>query len=99
MVGRPRLNTPERRKNILASKAKWRDTNREYYRLQKRLHANLPDCKARRRELREQTRSAPSAPPTWTPETLAPEGTLWDWYDPNPVVPPGDPEMHFKEPS
>jgi len=74
MVGRPRLSTPERRKNILASKAKWRDANREYYRAQKRELTNRPEYKERRKELREQKR----APPPEQNET-----TLWDWYKAN----------------
>ncbi len=102
MAGRPRLNTPERRQNILTSKAKWRDANREYYRLQKRLHANLPECKARRRELREQTRHTNVVRPAPTPENPAPtphECTLWAWYNAHATVPPEAPRMHFKDPS
>ena len=71
-VGRPRLTTPERRRRILASKAKWRDENREYYRAQKRAIAQCPESKARRKELREQRRVVP---PTRD------ETTLWNWYD------------------
>jgi hypothetical protein len=71
MVGRPRLSTPERRKNILASKAKWRDANREYYRAQKRELTNRLEYKERRKELREQMR---------TPPLEQNETTLWDWY-------------------
>ena len=71
MVGRPRLSTPERRKNILASKAKWRNANREYYRAQKRELTNRLEYKERRKELREQKR----VPPPEQNET-----TLWDWY-------------------
>ena len=99
MAGRPRLNSPERRKNILASKARWRDANREYYRLQKRVHAGLPESKAKRRALREQMRPAPSALPTQTPE--APdktESTLWDYYTQESEMAPGGPEMHFSTP-
>ena len=50
--GRPRLPTPERRRNILASKAKWKLANREYYLEQKRELANRVEYLARRRELR-----------------------------------------------
>ena len=50
--GRPRLSTPERRLNNLASKAKWRENNREYYLNQKRELARRPEYLARRRELR-----------------------------------------------
>ena len=77
MVGRPRLSTPERRRNILASKAKWREANRDYYREQKRLLSNRPEYKERRKELREQRRSPPPAPP------LQDETTLWAWYKAN----------------
>ena len=75
MVGRPRLSTPERRKNILASKAKWRDANREYYRAQKRELTNRPEYKERRKELREQQRAPP--PPEQN------ETTLRAWYKAN----------------
>ena len=56
--GRPRLPTPERRRNVLASKAKWRHENYEYYLNQKRELANRPEYLTRRRELRatKQTR-------------------------------------------
>ena len=54
--GRPRLATPERRQNILASKAKWRENNREYYLLQKRQLASRPEYLARRRELWAQSK-------------------------------------------
>ena len=50
--GRPRLPTPERRRNILASKAKWRLENYEYYINQKRELACRPEYLARRRYLR-----------------------------------------------
>ena len=66
MVGRPRLPSPERRSNILASKAKWRNQNRAYYRLQKRVNANLPESKAERKALREQMRPALNVPPAQT---------------------------------
>ena len=49
--GRPRLPTPERRRNVLASKAKWRHENYEYYLNQKRELANRPEYLKRRREL------------------------------------------------
>ena len=56
--GRPRLPTPQRRQNILNSKAKWRSENREYYLQQKRQLACRPDYLARRRELtREKSRA------------------------------------------
>ena len=86
MVGRPRLSTPERRRNILASKAKWRDANRDYYREQKRLLTNRPEYKERRKELREQRRSSPPAPPTQD------EPTLWAWYNTNIQSAPSGPE-------
>ena len=72
MAGRPRLSTPERRRNILASKAKWREANREYYREQKRELTNRPEYKERRKELRERKRDA--IPPEQD------EATLWAWY-------------------
>ncbi len=50
--GRPRLPTPERRRNVLASKAKWRHENYEYYLNQKRELANRPEYLKRRRELK-----------------------------------------------
>ena len=50
--GRPRLTTPERRRNVLASKAKWRLENYEYYLNQKRELAHRPEYLTRRRELR-----------------------------------------------
>ena len=50
--GRPRLSTPERRRNVLASKAKWRLENYEYYLNQKRELAHRPEYLTRRRELR-----------------------------------------------
>ena len=100
MVGRPRLNTPERRSNILASKSRWRDANREYYRLQKRAHASIPESKAKRRALREQLRSAPSAIPTQTPEQSneTTENTLWDYYAQESRMAPGGTETHFSTP-
>ena len=55
--GRPRLSTPERRRNILASKAKWRQNNREYYLKQKRELASRPEYLARLRELRAMKRT------------------------------------------
>ena len=54
--GRPRLPTPERRRNMLASKAKWRLENREYYLQQKRELSGRPEYLNRRRELRAQQR-------------------------------------------
>ncbi len=78
MVDRPRLSTPERRRNILASKAKWRNAHMEYYRAQKRELTNRPEYKERRKELREQKRVQDGAPPPKQNET-----TLWAWYDPN----------------
>ena len=60
--GRPRLPTPQRRQNILDSKAKWRSENREYYLQQKRQLACRPDYLARRRELnREKSRAKEDA--------------------------------------
>ena len=50
--GRPRLPTPERRQHMLASKAKWREQNREYYLQQKKHLASRPEYLARRRERR-----------------------------------------------
>ena len=50
--GRPRLSSPERRRRTLASKAKWRDANREYYREQKNRLSSRPEYKERRKELR-----------------------------------------------
>ena len=76
MAGRPRLSTPERRRNILASKAKWRDANREYYREQKRLLTNRPEYRERRKELREQKHTAPEVVPDPEPSNI----TLWTWY-------------------
>ena len=58
--GRPRLPTPERRRNILASKAKWRLENREYYLEQKRELSGRPEYLTRRRELRAQRRQRPN---------------------------------------
>ncbi len=83
MVGRPRLSTPERRKNILASKAKWRNAHMEYYRAQKRELTNRPEYKERRKELREQKRVQDCDPPPKQSET-----TLWAWYDPNSQIAP-----------
>ena len=50
--GRPRLPTPERRRNVLLSKRKWRLENYEYYLNQKRELAGRPEYLTRRRELR-----------------------------------------------
>ncbi len=50
--GRPRLPTPERRRNVLLSKRKWRLENHEYYLNQKRELASRPEYLTRRRELR-----------------------------------------------
>ena len=55
--GRPRLPTPERRRNVLASKAKWRLENYEYYLNQKRELAGRPEYLTRRRELRATKRT------------------------------------------
>ena len=55
--GRPRLPTPERRRNVLASKAKWRLENHEYYLNQKRELASRPEYLTRRRELRANKRT------------------------------------------
>ena len=57
--GRPRLSSPERRRRILASKAKWRDANREYYRAQIRQLSSRPEYRERRRELRARERARP----------------------------------------
>ena len=75
MAGRPRLNTPERRRRILASKARWRDTNREYYRAQKRRLTNRPEYRERRKELKAQESKV--APPPVPPSE---EATLWAYY-------------------
>ena len=85
MAGRPRLDTPERRRRILASKAKWRDTNREYYRAQKRRLTNRPEYRERRKELKAQEKAKPP-PPGPAPE----ETTLWAYYNA-----PTDPEVAF----
>ena len=77
MAGRPRLSTPERRRNILASKARWREANRDYYREQKRLLTNRPEYKERRKELREQKRTPDPEKPSQD------ETTLWAWYQAN----------------
>ena len=58
--GRPRLPTPERRQNMLASKAKWRVENRAYYLQQKRELACRPEYLARRRELYQARQEDPS---------------------------------------
>lgn len=84
MAGRPRLDTPERRRRILASKARWRDTNREYYRAQKRKLTNRPEYKERRKELKAQEKAPPKGEPP--PE----ETTLWAYYNA-----PTDPEVAF----
>ena len=55
--GGPRLPTPERRQNVLASKAKWRLENHEYYLNQKRELASRPEYLTRRRELRANKRT------------------------------------------
>ncbi len=55
--GRPRLPTPERRRNVLASKAKWRLENHEYSLNQKRELASRPEYLTRRRELRANKRT------------------------------------------
>jgi hypothetical protein len=57
-MGRPRLDSPERRRRVLASKAKWRDANREYYRAQIKQRSSRPEYKARRRERRANARAA-----------------------------------------
>ena len=77
MAGRPRLSTPERRRNILASKARWREANRDYYREQKRLLTNRPEYKERRKELREQKRAPDPEKPSQD------ETSLWAWYQAN----------------
>ena len=56
-MGRPRLSSPERRRRVLASKAKWRDANREYYREQKNRLSSRPEYKERRKELRAQAKA------------------------------------------
>ena len=56
-MGRPRLSSPERRRRVLASKAKWRDANREYYRAQISRLSSRPEYLARRRELRAKARA------------------------------------------
>ena len=59
-MGRPRLSSPERRRRILACKAKWRDANREYYRAQISRLSSRPEYLARRRELRAKARARAS---------------------------------------
>ena len=68
--GRPRLSSPERRRRILASKAKWRDDNREYYRAQKNRLSSRPEYLERRKELRvlAKARDTRSHTPTDAPE-------------------------------
>ena len=78
MAGRPRLDTPERRRRILASKAKWRDTNREYYRAQKRRLTNRPEYRERRKELKAQEKAKPPPPKGEPPPE---ETTLWTYYN------------------
>ena len=85
MAGRPRPDTPERRRRIPASKARWRDTNREYYRAQKRKLTNRPEYKERRKELKAQEKAKPP-PPALAPE----ETTLWAYYNAS-----TDPEVAF----
>ena len=73
-MGRPRLSSPERRQRILASKAKWRDANREYYRAQINRLSSRPEYKARRRELRAKARGEGQ------PDNVLPAGdTLWEY--------------------
>ena len=56
-MGRPRLSSPERRRRILASKAKWRDANFEYYKAQKNRLSSRPEYKERRKELRARAKA------------------------------------------
>ena len=81
-MGRPRLSSPERRRRILASKAKWRDANREYYRAQINQLSSRPEYKARRRELRARARAVRAreehAPEEALGRDVDPEYTLWD---------------------
>jgi hypothetical protein len=92
-----RLSSPERRANILASKARWRDANREYYRLQKRVHAGLPDSKVKRKAMRQKMRRASGDPPV-TPPKETTGHTLWDFYDPSAQVPRSDPSGAILDP-
>ena len=61
-MGRPRLSSPERRRRALASKAKWRDANRDYYREQKNRLSSRPEYKERRKELRARARAQRNTP-------------------------------------
>ena len=72
-MGRPRLSSPERRRRVLASKAKWRDANREYYRAQINRLSSRPEYKARRRELRAKARAARARE-----EGASVDGPRWD---------------------
>ena len=65
-IGRPRLSNPERRRRVLASKAKWREDNREYYRAQINRLSTRPEYKERRKELRALARAPPEDTPTPT---------------------------------
>ena len=56
-MGPPRPSSPEMRRRFLASKAKWRDENREYYRAQIKSLSSRPEYKARRKEQRANSRS------------------------------------------
>ena len=78
--GRPRLSSPERRRRILASKAKWRDDNREYYRAQKNQLSSRPEYLERRRELRAlaKSRGTLSQTPTDALERDSPSQTPTD---------------------
>ena len=86
-MGRPRLSSPERRQRILASKAKWRDANREYYRAQINRLSGRPEYKARRKELRAKARGA---------DNVLPTGDLWE-YTPEGNVTGGDPVSQSEE--
>ena len=72
-MGRPRLSSPERRRRILASKAKWRDAHREYYRAQINQLSSRPEYKARRKELRAMAKARKLlGVPEVTPEPVSP---------------------------
>ena len=101
-MGRPRLSSPKRRRRVLASKAKWRDANREYYRAQINRLSSRPEYKARRRELRAKVRAACARGegasvdgPRWDDDLvydenlcgLVPGGTTLD--EPGLILPPG----------
>ena len=81
-MGRPRLSSPERHRRILASKANWRDANREYYRAQINQLSSRPEYKARRRELRARARAREEHAPEEDPPSLEciprPPDTLTD---------------------